>query len=191
MKKIILSLVVLSGVAWLLIKPPPVTFSFANSEWHFPSTIEEAVKKHDLSFKPPGYYYRVFPDGMEAELRYHSKWWELDNDNQPKETLYGKHIHTYYFRFPDSDAVYDSLRQSLEQQFNNKFKLKKGIRKEKNIREDLRSYAIDFLAVDSSFVVGLGRYKSMAERDKKFIAVSFLYNLSEDEQITIAAGPGD
>ncbi len=190
MKKIIFLLLILSTAIWLILRPSPVKFSFAGEEWFFPSTIENAVNKHDLLFKPPGYYYKIFPDGMEVELRYHSRWWELDNDRQSREALYGKSIHTYCFRFPDSDAVYDSLRRSLEQQFSSKFVLKKGNRTGENIRADFRPYAIEFLTINSSFVIGLSRYLSTSERGKKLIGVSFLYNLSEKEQILIAGGPG-
>ena len=224
MKRNILVLLVLSVAAWFLFKPSPVTFSFAGTEWDFPSTIGEAVKKHDLLFKPPGYYYRVFPDewhfpstiseavkkhdflfkppgyyyrafpsGMKLELWYHSKWWELYNDNQTKETLYDKRIHTYRFVFPDNDTTYDSLRRSLEHQFKSKFVLKEGIRKDLRgyVPEEIRTYSFDFLTVNPSFVVCLTRRKSMTERNKKFIAVVFLYNLSEDEQVIGASNLGN
>src|SRR5690606_27591909 len=133
---------------------------FANAEWHFPSIIEEAVKAHDLSFKPPGYYHRIYPDSMEVVLRYDAHFWELDNDRQRKETLYPKAIYAYCFRLPGSDDSYDSLRHSLEAQFKSNFVTRKGLRKERVIREKDKPYAFDFLTVNASFVVGLRYYRT-------------------------------
>ncbi len=70
MKTSISIVLLLSVAAWFFLKASPVTFSFANAEWHFPSTVGEAVEAHGLSYKPPGYYYRIYPDSMKLVLRF-------------------------------------------------------------------------------------------------------------------------
>jgi hypothetical protein len=51
----------------------PTTITFGGEKWNFPSTVEDAVNAHDLMYKPPGYYYKIYPSGMTVILRYHYK----------------------------------------------------------------------------------------------------------------------
>jgi hypothetical protein len=67
----------------------------------FPSTAVEAVKRHKLAYKPPGYYYQIDKNNMEVILDYHNEPLDFDNEYQPKEVLFPRKLHSYIFRFPE------------------------------------------------------------------------------------------
>jgi hypothetical protein len=163
-------------------QPSPVTFSFVNSKWTFPSTIGEAVENYHFHFKPPGYYYLEYPNDLEVVLLYDYIFGELENDRQSKETLYSKKIHTYYFRFPDHGKTYDSLRYAIEKQYNNKFTLRSGARTPSFFDEPPSNYSDSILNVNSSLSIGIKRIKSSGKW-KDIVGVYFLYGLSEQKQL--------
>ena len=159
----------------------PISFSFANDKWTFPSTIGDGVKKYNLQFKPPGYYYREYPN-LELILLYDYGFSELENDKQPKETLYSKKFHTYYFRFPDHGSTYDSLRYAIEKQYNKKFSARTGIRTPSFSDEIASEYKDDILNVNQPLSIGIKRMKSNSKW-KDIVGVYFIYGLCEQNQL--------
>jgi hypothetical protein len=70
------------------IESEPAQFVYGNEKWKFPSTVKEAVRKHHLKYKPPGYYYKIKNREMEVILSYHYESGDFYNEYQPKKTLY-------------------------------------------------------------------------------------------------------
>jgi hypothetical protein len=149
----------------------PVTFHFANKRWAFPSTVEEAVKKHNLAYHPPGYYYQTDTNSYEVLLSYHSKWLDFSNDIQPKETLYPRDVHTYVFQFKAGPNTYDSLRNDLESRYSKGLKPKSYV-----LEEHERPFQFNLLEINECLTVGIKNSKS--QRFGKIVTVQFIYGLS-------------
>ncbi|MCF2442391.1 hypothetical protein L0657_00385 [Dyadobacter sp. CY345] len=161
------------GTGFQISEPNPTNFSFAGQQWYFPSTVQEAVKKHKLNYKPPGYYYQKKTDDLEVVLDFHYKPGDFYNEYQPKEILFPRKLHSYIFIFEERAGVYDSLRLNLEKTFNNKFHLVKGIKDAPLAIE--KEFEFDFLTVSPNLTIGIKR--SPPGRVKKTITLRFMYNL--------------
>jgi len=153
--------------------PNPVSIHFARQQWDFPSTVQEAFEKHGLLYKPPGYYYKIYPSGMEVMLSYHYKPLDFSNESQPKETLFPRSLYAYSFRFKGSHGVYDSLRQNLEQTYNKRFVLTKGIKDSKYAA--VKEFQWDLLTISPDLTVGI----KLVGRDSlnSAVAVQYMYDL--------------
>jgi len=151
----------------------PVSFKFGGKHWSFPSSVEDAVKKHSMSYKAPGYYYKVDSTQMESILGYHFKPGDFSNEYQPKEVLFSRVLHSYVFQFPDGPNVYDSLQSDLEMTYKKKFIVTKGIKDSEFAKE--KEFEFNFLTVNPCLTIGIKRSKP--EQRKKTITVRFMYNL--------------
>ena len=172
-------LITVSIFVWWIKQPDPVTFNFNQENWQFPSTAGEAVKKHDLDFLPPGYYYKEDATGVKVVLHYHSRLGDFDDDRQAKEVLYGRSLHSYEFTFPYKPSLYDSLKNDLEITFHKKFLLIKGF-KYGSAKDDKRPYAYQFLTISPDLVVGIKQdHENVSSR---IITVKFMYDLSLSER---------
>jgi hypothetical protein len=173
---ILLSILPVSGKSQTL-GCDPVKFEFNRIEWSFPSNAKTAFNKHKLSYKPPGYYYSEDSNQVVAILDYHYQPLDFDNEYQPKEVLFPRHLHSYIFQIPERETTYDSLQTALEQLFNKKFVLTKGLKEySSTLREEERPFEFNFLTVDSCFTVGIKR--SLSSDRKKIVTVRFMYGLS-------------
>jgi len=161
------------GTGFQISEPNPMNFNFAGQQWSFPITIKEAVKKHKLDYKPPGYYYQKKTEDLEVVLDYHYHSGDFYKEYQSKEILFPMQLHSYIFIFAERAGVYDSLRQNLEKSFNTKFHLVRGIKDAPLAIE--KEFEFDFLTVNPNLVIGIKR--SPPGRAKKTITVRFMYNL--------------
>jgi len=180
MKNLIIFSIIITGASIWFKKPvcEPYSFYFANKEWLFPSTVEEAVKKHSLNYKPPGYYYRVYPPGEEVILSYHSQANDFDNEYQPKETLYYRELDSYVFRYNEEPGLYDSLKVSLEHTYKNKFVLTQGMKDFGIFDFPLeKNFEYNFLTVNPCLTIGIIASPATKKTNRKVI-VRFMYNLS-------------
>lgn len=153
--------------------PDPVLINFAGQQWAFPSTVREAVEKHGLLYKPPGYYYKIYASGMEVILSYHYRPLDFSDENQPKETLFPRSLYAYSFRFKGSSKVYDSLYVNLENTYNKKFVLTKGIKDSEYAV--VKEFEWNFLTIRPDLTVGI---KSVGDDQlNKVVTVKFMYDL--------------
>jgi hypothetical protein len=158
----------------------PASFKFGDKEWFFPATIKEVVGKHKLDYKPPGYYYKIDNKGMEVILDYHFESGDFDNESQPKEVLYPRKVHSYVFRFDERPGLYDSLQHSLEQAYNKKFILTKGLMEGEAFREKKMPFEYNFLEVSPCLTIGIEKSPIRKTRERR-VAIWFMYNLSKGE----------
>jgi hypothetical protein len=162
-------------IPFSLSQPEPATISFGGEKWDFPSDIEDAVNAHELLYKPPGYYYKKYPTGMETVLDYYAAGHDFANEYQPKEILFSKKIHSYIFRFENKAGVYDSLRQNLEKTYRKKFVFTTG--KKESRFTDVGEFAYDFLTVSPEVTVGIKTGYSPDDH-YEVVTVRFMYDLS-------------
>jgi len=155
----------------------PLLLEFAGKKLIFPSTVQQSVEQNKMGYKPPGYYYSIDSMGTETILDYHSEFFDFESDNQPEETLYGRKLHSYVFRFKDRPGLYDSLKLSLETTFQKKFKLVNGVKKVMLLQNPKNSFEYNFLTVNSCLTIGIK--KSLTGRRNQSVTVRFMYNLSE------------
>jgi hypothetical protein len=172
---IVLCAALLGSVLW--IQPPktkPFSFEINNREWVFPSTAGDAVTKHQLDYKPPGYYYKQYPDGSEVILYYHYADGDFDNKSQYKEVLFPRKLHSYVFRFANKPGVLDSLRQNLEAAYSQKIVLTKCREEEEILKTPSKSNETNFewgmVTVDDGLTIGI------AQGEKK-VVVRYMYHL--------------
>jgi len=158
---------------WYSNKCEITSFDFIGQKWEFPSTVSDAVKTHHLNYKPPGYYYKIDSKGMEVLLDYHFEGGDFYNENQPKETLYPRNLHSYVFRFNEKSGLYDSLKNNLEQTYKSKFILTKGLKDSEYATE--KEFEYNFLTVSPCLTIGIKR--SSSEKSEKIITVRFMYDL--------------
>lgn len=155
----------------------PLKFEFNKIEWSFPLTVREAFEKHRLAYKPPGYYYKLQEHKTELILDFHYQSLDFDDEYQSKEVLFPRKLHSYIFQVAEQSGTYDSLRHVLEQAFNSKFILTKGL-KDRNptLRESERPFEFDFLTVSPCLTVGMKR--SHSENKSPIVTVRFMYGLT-------------
>ena len=171
-------LITISIFVWWIKQPDPVAFNFNQETWQFPSTVGEAVKKHDVDFRPPGYYYKEDSTRTKVVLHYHSRFGDFDDDRQAKEALYGRNLHSYEFTFPYKPGLYDCLKNDLQVAFHKKFLLTKGF-KYGSAKDDKRPFAYQFLTISPDLVVGIKQdHENVSPR---IITVKFMYDLSLSE----------
>jgi hypothetical protein len=175
---IVLCAALLGSVIW--IKPSetkPVSFEMKNREWFFPSTAGEAVTGHQLDYKPPGYYYKEYPDGSDVIIYYHYADGDFDNASQPREVLFTRTLHSYMFRFANNPGVLDSLRRDLETTYHKKIVITKGGANEKNLKDvfvsNERNVEFGLLTVNDRLTIGIAR-------GEKKVVVRYMYNLPLD-----------
>lgn len=177
MKNIILLTIIFAGASRWHMKPAcdPMSFHFAGNKWVFPSTVESAVQTHQLDYKPPGYYYKKHPPGMEVILSYHFMPGDFFNEYQPKEVLFPRMLNSYVFQFNERPGLYDSLQTNIEQTFNRKFVLTRGMKDGKTLEEHEKPFEYNFLTVNSCLTIGIKR--SEPRKQRKTVTVRFMYNL--------------
>jgi len=169
------TVIILKMIFGFQVQPPceAVTITFGGKKWSFPSSVEEAVRKHNLSYKAPGYYYKVDTTQMKLILGYHFNPGDFSNEYQAKEVLFSRELHSYIFQFPDRPNLYDSLQSDLENTYEKKFILTKGIKDSEYAAE--KEFEFKFLTVNSCLTIGIKR--SRPEKKEKTITVRFMYNL--------------
>ncbi|WP_234645913.1 hypothetical protein [Dyadobacter sp. CY356] len=153
-----------------------VSFTFSNTTWSLPSSVKEAVEKHRLKYKPPGFYYDLQQDSMEVIVDYHFETGDFDNEYQPKEILFPRVLHSYIFRFPEHPGVYDSLITTIEQTFNKKFILTKGLKVGRTLLESEKPFEYYFLTVSPCLTIGIASSPARKKKDRK-VVVRFMYDL--------------
>ncbi|MEO6288182.1 MAG: hypothetical protein ABIN80_03690 [Dyadobacter sp.] len=174
---IVLCAALLGSVIW--IRPSetkPVCFEMNNRDWFFPSTAGEAVTKHQLDYKAPGYYYKEYPDGSDLILYYHYADGDFDNQSQSKEVLFPRKLHSYMFRFANKPGVLDSLLQNLETAYHKKIVLKCQQDDEivqTSIKSRETSFEWGLLTVHDGLTIGI------AKGEKK-VVVRYMYDLPLD-----------
>jgi hypothetical protein len=157
-----------------------ISFMFGGETWSFPSTVQNAFNFNKLMYKPPGYYYRQFANGMEVTLDYFYLPLDFANEYQPKEKLFSRVIHSYVFRFKNQPFVYDSLRNNLEQTYQRRFVLTKGRKSEKwGVYEGQMDFEYDFLTVSPDLTIGIK--KNGTENVQNVVTVRFMFKLPVDE----------
>lgn len=178
MKNIFLAITILFAVAFKSDNPAceKAEFTFDNSKWHFPSTVKEVVLEHRLKYKPPGFYYDLRQDSMEVIVDYHFETGDFDNEYQPKEILFPRVLHSYIFRFPEHPGVYDSLITSIEQTYNKKFILTKGLKVGRTLLESEKLFEYYFLTVSPCLTIGIASSPVKTKKDRK-VVVRFIYDL--------------
>ncbi|WP_188932860.1 hypothetical protein [Dyadobacter endophyticus] len=147
---------------------------FAGENWEFPSTVGKAVIDHKLDYKPPAFYYKNFNEDTEVILSPNLGFGDVDNEYQPKESLYGNTVNGYIFRFPSKQETYDSLRTLLETRYNKKFILTKGVKDIPagiTMNEDQKNFAYDFLTVNNKLTIGI-------HKNVNRVVVRYMYDLS-------------
>lgn len=174
---IVLCAALLGSVLW--IKPSetrPVSFRMNQRDWFFPANVGEAVTKYQLDYKPPGYYYKEYPDGSDVIVYYHYADGDFDNGSQHKEVLFPRNLHSYTFRFANNPGVFDSLRQNLEATYNKKFVLTKSLYNEKAPKTPLGSGRTNsqwgLLIINKDLTIGL------AQGETK-VVVRYMYHLPQ------------
>ncbi|NIJ51661.1 hypothetical protein [Dyadobacter arcticus] len=178
MKIITLALLMVNAISTYAQKRPCklVEFSFAKKDWAFRSNVEGRFKKHELQYKPPGYYYKIDENNVEVILGYHSEDWDFDDEYQPKEVLFPRILHSYIFQIPEKNETYDSLKNVLEKSFKKKFIFTKGLKEGDTLLESERPFEFNFLEINSCLTVGIKR--SHAENRGEVVTVRFMYGLS-------------
>ena len=180
--QILIFLIGVVTISFRAAKPDPASVNFGGEDWDFPSTVQEAVNTHHLSYKPPGYYYKIYPTGMEVILDYYAIGPDVSNEYQPKEALFLKTLHSYVFRFKNKAGVYDSLRQNLELTYGKKFVLTNGIKDSKYAMK--KEFAYDFLVVSPALTIGIKKTRSYEgatrpnEEGVEMVTVRFMYDLT-------------
>ena len=156
------------------------TINFANKQWLFPSTVEDAVIKHGLDYRPPGYYFKIFqPDSMEVMLYYNCKNSDFYTENQPKESLYERKLNSYIFGFYEKKGMYDSLKTILENTYNKKFMRTKRIQNPKY--PNTPKLEFDLMKINSCLSVAMKTNKDYDGKNK--IVVRFMNGMTRDEMI--------
>lgn len=149
---------------------------------HFPSTVGDAVKKHNSDYNPPGFYYKKLnKKNGEVILTYDYNLSDFNNEYQPRETLFPRVLNSYIFRFPEKPGLEDSLRIALQEEYGKKFIRKSGVDSTKSSM--VEDYDFLFLKIDSCFTIGLTSSPAFHKRDRR-IVVRFFYNLTEKECIS-------
>ncbi|GLU54371.1 hypothetical protein [Dyadobacter frigoris] len=162
------------------------TISYMDWKMIFPSTVGDAVKAHQLDYKPPGFYYKnLSKNNGEVILTYKYKLSDFNNEYQPKETLFPRELDSYIFRFPEKPGLQDSLKIALEKTYGKKFQLTKAASSPKAVK--VQKYDFLFLSVNSCTTIGITSSPEMQKSDRK-IVVRFLYNHSPEEQISAMRG---
>ena len=179
MKKYLIFILSLAVLFWYFTRTAckPWSFEFSGKKLLFPSTVQQAVEQNKMDYKPPGYYYSVDSVGTETILDYHSGFFDFEFDNQAKETLYGRSLHSYVFRFKESPGLYDSLKLALETTFKKKFKLVKGTKEIMLLENPKNSFEYNFLTVNPCLTIGIK--KSLPGHANQAVTVRFMYDLSE------------
>lgn len=134
---------------------------FAGQKWTFPSTIGQALKEHKLDFRPPAYYYKNYPSGMEVIVNVNVENGDYNNESQPKEALFDRSVNSYIFRFPSSQKTYDSLRSHLENEYKSKFVLTRGRKDAKTLPESKMEFAYDLLKANEKLVIGIHKSETL------------------------------
>ena len=158
---------------WFSNKCETTSFDFIGQKWEFPSTVSEAVKKHHLNYRPPGYYYKIYSSNEEVILGYHYEPLDFDDEYQPKEVLFPRRLHSYIFRFPDKVGTYDSLVTDLEKKYKRKFVTTKGVKDAEYAI--VKNFEYNFLTISPCLIVGIKR--SLPEKREKIITVRFMHDL--------------
>lgn len=154
--------------------------NFANKQWFFPSTVEDAVIKHGLDYRPPGYYFKIFqPNSMEVILYYDYKNSDFYNENQPKESLYERQLNSYIFGFYAKKGMYDSLKTMLENTYDTKFVWTKRVQNPQY--PNIPKLEFDLMKINSCLSVGMKTNKDYDGKNK--IVVRFMNGMTRDEMI--------
>ena len=151
-----------------------VEFVFCEEKWVFPATVEEALNVHNLSYKPPGYYYKVNGRGVEVVLDYHYNTGDFNDEYQPKKTLYSRELHSYVFRFDERAGVYDSLKNEIEKSYKKKFVLTRGIKDSKFATE--KNFEYNFLTINEGLTIGIAVSPQWQNKERK-VVVRYMYDL--------------
>lgn len=79
----------------------------------FPTTVEEAVRRHQLSFSAPGYYYRQ-DDSKEMVINIPYQASDYRDEHQAKEVLYDRNVVSYVFKYKGDRVPFESLQRQVE-----------------------------------------------------------------------------
>ena len=110
---------------------------------------------------------------------------DFHNEYQPKETLFGRELNSYMFRFYEKTGLQDSLKMVLEKKYEKKFQLTKAISPAEAIF--IRNYDLFFLEVDSCMTIGLASSPNLKKADR-IVVVRFLYNQTPEERVSAMTG---
>ena len=161
---------------------PPYAINYMDWKMTFPSTVGEAVKVHQLDYKPPGFYYKTISVNRgEVFLNYKYKRGDFHNEYQPREILFPREVDSYIFRFPEKDKLQDSLKIAIEKVYKKKFKLTMATNS--SIAAMPMNYDLFFMEVDSCMTIGLASSPTVKKKDRH-IVVRFLYNHSPEDRIS-------
>lgn len=80
---------------------------------------------------------------------------DIDNEYQPKESLFKRSVNSYIFRFPSNKFLYDSLRKDLETKFNKKFVLTTGRKDASTLPENQMQFSYDLLNANDNLTIGI------------------------------------
>ncbi len=160
----------------------PYAISYMDWKMTFPSTVGEAVKLHQMDYRPPGFYHKKIQTGKgEVILNYKYKTGDFHDEYQPRETLFPREVDSYIFRFPEKAGLQDSLKIALEKVYQKKFKLTTATNSA--IAAMPMKYDMFFLEVDSCMTIGLASSPIVKKKDRR-IVVRFLYNHSPEDRIS-------
>ncbi len=162
------------------------TIEYMDLKMVFPSTVGEAVKMHQLDYRPPGHYFKKMAGNKgEVILTYKYQKGDFHNEYQPKETLFGRELNSYMFRFYERTGLQDSLKTALEKKYEKKFQLTKVTSSPRTIMS--RNYDLFFLEVDSCMTIGLASSPNLKKADR-IVVVRFLYNQTPEERVSAMMG---
>ncbi len=92
----------------------PITVNFDGKKLLFPVSIKEASTLYQLSFTPPGYYFRNDQNSkMVVYIDYHPE--DYNNERQSKEALYDRQVVSYVFTYDTMSTSPDSIKRKVEQ----------------------------------------------------------------------------
>ncbi|UTM21741.1 hypothetical protein [Dyadobacter chenhuakuii] len=175
MRSILIALVIFSMQVYIYpnvgFQNKHVDIKIGGTKWALPSTVGDAVKRHALNYKPPGYYYKNYPNKMEVILSVNDQPGDYFKENQPKEALFDRTLNGYIFRFPQNQINYDSLKVDIETTYKKKFKLTKGRKEATTLREDQMQFEYDFLMVDDKLTIGIHKSPTL-------VVVRYMYGMS-------------
>lgn len=91
----------------------PAVIEFDGEKLAFPITVKEAVGRYNLSFNPPGHYYRNGGlKNLSINIAYRAG--DYDDEHQSEEVLFDRNVVSYVLQYNGDKTPFDSLRQKVE-----------------------------------------------------------------------------